>query len=266
MNEILKKAEACGKLTWTYKEIRSCDYCDKKHDYHVYPRTTRYHQKGEKNYNKPKYYQGIKFNEGFVSIQGYGDMCLECCKKHNVINRLIDYIIENDLPIEIMKNDYKVSKYLKDDIRICYSCNKEMQESEMKPKETLMGDGYFPSGCPHCGAESSAFGKSHKTTNKFVMIENPAARPEIEALRVFVKQFNQDKPNNEDQINIWQNKRKNYIFHVRENRWTNGYRDVISIDTKNGIYEVGYFYQNSINKLIEKIKAFGLIEGKINRW
>lgn len=174
MNEILRNSEKSGMLTWRYKQVRSCSYCDKTYDYYTYPRSGRYHNKGDKNYDKPKYYSGIAFNEGFVTIQGYGDMCSECASKHDVIHRLIDYIIDNDLKIQIQKNDYRITKYLKDDIRICYQCGNEMQESKMGRKSTLMGDGTFPSKCPGCGAESSVFGKSHKTTNKYVMIENPA--------------------------------------------------------------------------------------------
>lgn len=167
MNEILRQSEQKGTLTWTYKPIRSCGYCDKKSDYHTYPRSGRNHRKGDKNFDKPIYYSGIKFNEGFVTIQGYGDMCIECCNKYNVINRLIDYIVDNDLKIQIKKNDHREGKYLKDDIHICYSCNREMQESKMGRERTISGDGTYPSTCPNCGAKSSMFGKSHKTTNMF---------------------------------------------------------------------------------------------------
>lgn len=90
MNEILRKAEENGKLTWRYKSIRSCNYCDKPRTYHTYPRNTKYHSKGDNNYDKPIYYKGIVFNEGFVTIQGKGDMCVDCEKKYNVIHRLID--------------------------------------------------------------------------------------------------------------------------------------------------------------------------------
>ncbi len=173
MNEILRNSEKSGEFTWMYKKIRSCKYCDKKSDYHTYPRSSKYHNKGDLNYSKPKYHYGIKFNEGFITIQGSGDMCLECLEKYNVINRLIDYILDNDLKIQIQKNDYKITKYIKDKIRVCYQCEAEMQESKMGRKSTLMGNGTFPGVCPNCGAESNVFGKSHEFTNRFIMIENP---------------------------------------------------------------------------------------------
>jgi len=168
MNEILRKSEEIGTLTWRYKSIQSCKYCDKKYDYYTYPRSGRYHRKGDKNYSKPKHYSGIAFNEGFVTIAGHGDMCSECASKYDVVHRLIDYILDNDLKIQIQKNDYKPTKYIKDEIRICYECGKEIQESKMGKLRAIMG-GSYPGKCPHCGAESLAFGRSHKVTDKFVM-------------------------------------------------------------------------------------------------
>ena len=114
-------------------------------------------------------------------MKGYGDMCTE--NKHNVKRRLIDYIIKHDLKVEIMKNDYKPGKYLKDDIRICFDCGEEMFESKMSKERTMMGDGYYPSGCPKCGAKSLPFGKSHETTNNFGFINNPEAREEVKDIK-----------------------------------------------------------------------------------
>lgn len=171
VNEALAEAMNTGKLTWRYKQISNCEYCGKKRDYYTYARDSRYHRKGEKNHDAPKYYSGMKFNEGFVTMQGYGDMCTDCFEKYK--KAMIDYIIDNDLPIEIQKNDYKITKYLKDPICICYKCGKEMRESEMGRHSTMMGNGDYPSKCPHCGAESLFLGNSHKPTDKFVMILNP---------------------------------------------------------------------------------------------
>ncbi len=171
INKALAEAMNCGKLTWRYKQISNCQYCNKSREYATYTKSSRYHCKGDKNYDKPIYYGGIKFNEGFVTIQGYGDMCNDCFEKYK--KEMIDYIINNDLPIEIQKNDYKITKYIKDPVLICYDCGKEMCESKMGKHRTVMGDGYYPSKCPNCGAESTFCGKSHKTTDKFVMVINP---------------------------------------------------------------------------------------------
>jgi DNA-directed RNA polymerase subunit RPC12/RpoP len=170
MNEVIVSSLKRGTLKWTFKEIRSCPFCDKKYNYYVYPRSGRYHRKGDINHNAPKYYSGIAFNEGFITIKGCGDICQECAKKYNVIEKLCKYIIEKDLPIEIQKNNFYETQYRKDNIKICYECKKEMQESMMGKLPALM-QGEYPGKCPHCGAKSLLFGKSHEVTSKFVMIK-----------------------------------------------------------------------------------------------
>lgn len=257
INEILRKSEETGELTWRYKQIRSCDYCDKKHDYYRYPRSGRYHSKGDKNFNNPIYYSGIKFHEGFVTVQGLGDMCSECNEKYNIINQLIDYILDNDLKIQIQKNDYRDSRYLKDDIRICYSCDYEMAESEMGKESTIMGDGYYPSSCPKCSAKSSAFGKSHKTTNKFKHRLNPVSKTEVQDIKKLIKQYNGNK---EKDLHIYfaSSKRKETMFYVREEKFNNGNRVVIKFDTEKKIYYVGYFHKDKCQDFINAL--FGYVE------
>lgn len=247
INEILRNSEEKGKLNWRYKQIRSCAYCDKKVDYYRYPRGGRYHNKGDKNYNKPKYYSGIKFNEGFVTVEGYGDMCTDCCDKYNIIHQLIDYILDNDLKIEIQKNDYKDSKYLKDDIKICYKCNHEMKESEMGKSPTVMGDGYYPSICPKCGAESKVFGSSHKTSNKIAHRINPLNSKEVQEIKRLV-QLHNAKNEKDIHISVNQGKKNENMIYVRELKFTNGYRTVIKFDLNKKVYYVGYFWKDKVQK------------------
>lgn len=260
MNEILRKSEENGLLNWRYKEIDNCSYCDDKpRDYYTYPRSGKYHRKGEKNYSKPKYYSGVKFNEGFVTIQGQGDMCLECCEKHNVIKQLIDYILDNDLKIQIQKNDYKDSKYLKDDIRICYNCETEMKESEMGKSSTMMGDGNYPSTCPKCEAKGSAFGKSHITTNKFVHRINPLYSDEVQEIKEIIKIHNQ---NNEKDLHIKleQLKRNENAIIVQETEFKNGYREVVEFDLVKKIYYVGHFWKDKVHEFVEVLVNNGYEE------
>jgi LEA14-like dessication related protein len=256
MNEVLRKAEEIGKLTWSYKSIRSCSHCDKQYDYARYPRSGKNHRKGDKNFNKPLYYSGIKFNEGFVTIQGLGDMCSDCCKKHNVINQLIDYILDNDLKIEIQKNKYRDSKYLKDDIRICYDCDYEMTESEMTTSPTVMGDGRYPSGCPKCGAESRLFGKNHKTTNKFKHRLNPMITEEVQQIKQLVRQYNSTIEDKEQQISFSVNRNKENIYYVKENKWNNGNRLVIKFDIKQKIYYLGYFWKDKVDQFVNVLDGY----------
>lgn len=221
MNEILRNSEKLGSLTWRYKQIRSCSYCDKKYDYHEYPRNGRYHNKGDKNYNKPKYYSGIAFNEGFVTIQGYGDMCSECASKHNVIHRLIDYIIDNDLKVQIQKNDYRFTKYIKDD-------------------------------------------KSHKTTNKFAMIENPAFGSEIliNEIKKEIEQYNKEKEK-DIKIKVFEIYNKPNHFLI----WTEGQnnrdnREVIGFNLESKIYSKKYGFKEQHQNLVNILEKYNYISKK----
>lgn len=170
-NEILAKSIKIGKLTWRYKEISSCETCkDKPRDYYKYARSSRYHRKGDNNYDAPLKYSGIEPNGGFISIAGIPGICKDCW--FNVyLPKLTDYIISHDLPIEIQKNDIVATKYKKDSVYICHKCGEKIYESEMGKARTLVGDGYYPSKCPKCGAESLLFGNSHKLTDEFRMVK-----------------------------------------------------------------------------------------------
>ncbi|RXZ78009.1 hypothetical protein EBB07_28530 [Paenibacillaceae bacterium] len=247
MNEIIKNSEKTGMLKWKHKYILSCDYCDKKSDYKIYPRSSRNHNKGDKNYNKPIYYSGIIYNEGFITIQGLGDMCQECSKKYNITNRLIDYIIDNDLKIEIIQNDYMDSKYLKDDISICYNCSKEMLESQMSRERTLMGDGTYPSGCPHCKSKSLPFGRSHNVTNRFAHVLNPEFNKEIQEIKKRVKSFN-ESVEKDRRIRFYQSKYYNTMFYIEEAEFRNGYDEIMKIDLKSKKFTVGYSWRTKCDE------------------
>lgn len=171
MGEIITKSLEKGTFSFRYKQINRCGFCDKKATYYRRTRNSKWHNKGDFDYSKPMKYNGVKFNEGFVTIEGNGDMCTDCCKKYDVINTIQKYIIDNDLKIEIVSRDF-TSKYLKDDVRTCFECGEEMFESEMGTSPVMMGGGSYPSTCPKCKAHSQAFGKSHGMTNKFGFILN----------------------------------------------------------------------------------------------
>jgi hypothetical protein len=256
INEIISKAEERGKLTWTYKQIRSCSYCDdKSHGYYRYPRSGRYHRKGDKNFDNPIYYSGIKFHEGFVTIKGDGDMCTDCCEKFNVLHQLIDYILDNDLKIEIQKNDYRDSKYIKDEIRICYNCGYEMTESEMGKEPTVMGDGYYPCYCPKCGSGSKLFGKNHKTADKFKHRLNPLFTKEVQQIKQEIRKYN-STVEDKQKITFGTSKRNENMFYVQESEWNNGHRLVIKFDIQQKIYYVGYSWESKIEPFVKALEGY----------
>jgi hypothetical protein len=168
MNEAIIYSLNKGIFSVTNKRICYCQLCETHAGYVLYSRTGRYARKGQPNYDKPKHLPGIKLNEGFVSIKGHGDFCQACNTKHNIVDTIKNYIIDNDLKIEIIRDDRSLWK--KDDIRICFECEAEIQESEMGLLPAMMS-GHYRGECPKCGAKQLPFGKSHKHAHKFKMIK-----------------------------------------------------------------------------------------------
>ena len=172
INEILLASTKLGKLTWSHQSIKYCDYCDKNYAYYKYPRHSIHHRKGENNYNKPFLYPGWIFNKGFISIANHGDICRDCAESHGIFNKLINYIVDNNLKIEIQQNDIHKTIYLKDEKEICYNCKKGIFKSEMIPKSTWGNNNMYPAKCPYCSHESNAWAsKMNKITSDFRMIK-----------------------------------------------------------------------------------------------
>jgi|HigsolmetaAR206D_1030411.scaffolds.fasta_scaffold00003_21 hypothetical protein len=111
MNEVMAEALEIGRLTWRRVQLAECPFCDKQRRYHPYTRTTHNHQKGEPNLNRPIYYEGVDFNDRHIWFKDRGDVCLDCLKTHRIIERMVDYIWDHDLKIEIQKNSYRPTKY-----------------------------------------------------------------------------------------------------------------------------------------------------------
>jgi hypothetical protein len=170
LNEIMRLAETEGKLEWWYKEITSCPLCDKKLDYYTYPRSGRYHRRGDKNYDKPKKHSGVTFFR--MSSIHICRTCWDTLAK----SLLIDYILDNDLKIEIPKNDYRDTRYVKDPSYTCFNCTAEIYESEMGLRPTLIGGGYYPAVCPNCGEVHKPLGRGHTLTGKFRLLEKNSSQ------------------------------------------------------------------------------------------
>lgn len=143
------------------RELTSCGNCDVRTTYAVFKSGPR---KGEQNRNKPRPVYGMSFNDGFIIITGYSSrgLCKDCGNKMKQL--LQDYILENDLPIEIGYS-LKDTRYLKEEERQCFKCEKPMWQFDMGTHPTMMGGGYYHATCPHCNAQSLGFGPSHKHTH-----------------------------------------------------------------------------------------------------
>lgn len=167
-NEVITKAVRNGKLEWNSVTISRCKYCgERPGGFYPYKTNSRYHRKGDPNTSKPIRYCGVQIGGGIL-FSGLAGMCAECWQK-NYLPKIIRYILDNGLPVEIQRNDIAPTRYKRDLERECFDCGKTMYESEMGESLRLMGDGYYKSKCPHCGAEATIF-TSHNQTGKFRMI------------------------------------------------------------------------------------------------
>jgi len=167
MNEIISKSLTSGQFNYRIDRMRSCSYCDKKYDYETYSRSSRRHYKGQKNMDKPLYYRGYQFNTGCLIFTNTADICMDCEKKYDIVNRIEKHILENDLKIQLVNNKDK-TMYVKDDMQICWKCGYPIYKSEFEDLPAMMG-GYYKGKCPHCGFEEKLFGPTHRYTSDFRM-------------------------------------------------------------------------------------------------
>lgn len=164
-NEIINQSLKLGTFRWTNIRIRECKACNNKPwGYHEYVRNSRGHYKGEKNYNNPIYYYGVQPNPGMVIVEGGTGICYDCWK-NIYLPKILNCIIDRDLPVEIQPNDIFSTRYVKDEIRFCPKCSRDVFKSELKLEYGLFGT--FPSLCPGCGSRWI----NMKDKGKFKMIK-----------------------------------------------------------------------------------------------
>lgn len=155
--EAVRVAKENGKLTYRYTKLSKCPCCNTAMSYAKYKRNGKYHRKGQTDYSKPWYLSGIELAGKFISI--VGSPTLGAC--NTCISEVKPYLakalenIEAEIPQAITG---KLPDYQYFDLRKCKKCGWIGGEHLMSYSRTLMGDGYFPCGCPNCGAENIIFG------------------------------------------------------------------------------------------------------------
>lgn len=85
------------------------------------------------------------------------------------------------------------------------------------------------------------------------IIENPAAREEIQIIKNEVKKFNEGKEK-DDQLSFIEGEG---IFSVKESKWTNGNMLVVRINTSKNTYEVGFLYKDKHEFLTKYLVSHG---------
>jgi len=162
VNAIIQEALEYGKMEIRIAWGGYCPVCKRSGGYVKYKSGPN---KGLSNLKRPILIKGYYVKIGSVSMRDTVHWCEECEKEHKIFSTITYAIEEGDLPIE-----FPGSKWKRYQGRKCHNCGKEMFENEMGKLFAIMG-GEYPGVCPHCKAESRAFGRHHGITKKFKMVK-----------------------------------------------------------------------------------------------
>jgi hypothetical protein len=169
--DVVREAKTGGKLSYRIVSLRKCEVCGHRCDYDIYTRYSSNHKKGDKNYDRPIMFNGIDLSNSLVSVRGYATLgcCLDCWKiaQPVLIERLKNVVSE--IPEKITGEKPKFKRYKR---KKCTECGWVGHEGQMRKLRTLMGDGYYPGGCPKCGVENSFFSPNKiESLNEFELKE-----------------------------------------------------------------------------------------------
>lgn len=158
-NEIIQHAVETGVLEVHRVNICKCEHCSTKPGgYNKYLRSGRYHRKGDDNYDSPIRYTGVSFH-AFQFFTGLPGCCWDCWKE-KYEEKVLRYIADHDLPVQVYDNQYTRNKYRIDKQVTCPKCKETMYLSEMKPHTWY---GWI---CPKCGEHVQPY-----CTNKHRMVK-----------------------------------------------------------------------------------------------
>lgn len=79
LSQIDEVAREDNRVVYYSRQIRVCRVCDKEAGYAKYTKNTRYHRKGDLNYDNPLYLRGYEFKK--TSISFHGDVFVGCCSE-----------------------------------------------------------------------------------------------------------------------------------------------------------------------------------------
>lgn len=183
--DAVAEAEGEGRLTFQWKSIRSCALCGKDAGYAVHTRSGRYHRKGDTNYDKPRYLNGIEIARRFITIRGHAALgcCAECFNalKPALQETLAD--VRAEIPEMLLGRPSRFRRFSR---ARCTECGWEGHEGQMRQLLTWMGDGYYPGGCPKCPAINDFGVRKIETVDGFEVVEvappAPPSAPDIPTL------------------------------------------------------------------------------------
>ena len=154
VTRVVEEAEKNKLLVFRHRRASRCKVCGKSAGYAKYARNSRSHKKGAPNYDRPLTFSGIELAQRSVTMQNSLDVgcCADCWEEAESYVKTALTGIEAELPAQIGDS----TKYKRYRNRKC-KCGWMGHEGQMTKKRTMMGDGYYPAGCPECGLENSLF-------------------------------------------------------------------------------------------------------------
>lgn len=175
--QVVLEAKEKGRIIFQHKQISHCSLCKTFAGYYAYPRRSRYHSKGDLNYDRPRYMSGYEFADRFVTMKGHATLgcCSDCFAKikDTLLVALKD--IKAQVPERLTGYPAQWERVAK---RRCLKCGWEGPESQMGRKRTLMGDGTYPATCPKCPAASGLFSSDVEVMDGFYL-ENREATDNV---------------------------------------------------------------------------------------
>ena len=164
IKKVIVELEGEGQIGCLRRPV-TCEICGDRSDIVRFKSGSR---RNKTNHKQSKIVYGVSFAQDVITFEGRPRLGI-CDKCHERI--------KPTLKEELSKCRYDYHRYIsscpyrKDDERKCYSCGQTMYESEMGRTPTLMGQGTYPSTCPHCGAKALIFGRNHESTHRWRIIE-----------------------------------------------------------------------------------------------
>lgn len=137
-------------------KLSSCNICGKKKTYRTYTRNTKYHRKGEPNYDRP------------IDVYGVNLGCCSSCWKEvrPYLGKALEGV-EAEISKTITGKDPEYKKYANIE---CSVCGWEGHEGEMGMLPALMG-GSYRGKCPKCGAKNIVFVTKIKRTKGYTLVK-----------------------------------------------------------------------------------------------
>lgn len=158
------------KLVIVYRPINNCHICGKAAGYAIYSRRSRYHHKGDINYDKPLTISGVDLKDDCIRIEGYTTVggCINCFDKLKPYAAKALDGIKAEVPEKLTG---KPSKWLRVKTMECSECGWTGLETQMGMLPAIM-NGHYHGQCPHCMAKNMAFGRTKIKRVGYMVVEN----------------------------------------------------------------------------------------------